>query len=211
MPQLLYQGHASFRLTADDGRVIYIDPYVGDGYDRPASLIVVTHNHGDHNRVRLCARAADCRVITSRDALANGRHQRFDIAGIDLEAVEAKNLLHSPKKCVGYIIRLDGVSLYHSGDTSTTAQMAQLASYQLDYALLCGDGKINMGPAEAARCARLIGARHNIMMHNQPGHLFNLAKAQRWDAPNKLIVQPGQEIELEPAPDADRFARSDGG
>jgi len=196
MPKLLYQGHASFRLTADDGRVIYIDPYAGTGYDRPAALILVTHDHGDHNRVRLCTQAPGCRVITSRDALAGGQHNTFDIDGIGVEAVEAKNLLHSPKKCVGYIVTLDGISLYHTGDTSKTAQMAHLAERHLDYALFCGDGKFNMSPAEAADCATLVAARHSILMHVQPGALFNLAKAQRWPVPNKLIIEPGQEIDL---------------
>ena len=40
MPKLLYQGHGSFRLTADDGRVIYVDPYAGEGYDAPNKLII---------------------------------------------------------------------------------------------------------------------------------------------------------------------------
>ena len=39
MPKLLYQGHGSYRLTADDGRIIYIDPYKGKGYDVPADVI----------------------------------------------------------------------------------------------------------------------------------------------------------------------------
>ena len=36
MPKLLYQGHGSFRLTGNDGFVIYVDPYAGEGYDIPA-------------------------------------------------------------------------------------------------------------------------------------------------------------------------------
>ena len=36
MAEILYQGHGSFRLTTSEGSVIYIDPYAGEGYDRPA-------------------------------------------------------------------------------------------------------------------------------------------------------------------------------
>ncbi len=43
MPLLLFQGHASLRLTANDGRVVYIDPYKGKGYDVPADIILITH------------------------------------------------------------------------------------------------------------------------------------------------------------------------
>ena len=196
MPKLLYQGHGSFRLTADDGRVIYVDPYAGEGYDKPADLILVTHQHGDHNQVQLCAKKGGCRVITNKEALAGGRHNSFDAGSIHIQAVEAKNLMHSPKTCVGYIITLDGLKIYASGDTSTTEQMKTFTDMSFDYAILCGDGFFNMGLKEAAECARLAGAKHNIIIHLRPGALFDRKKAERWDAPNKLIVEPGQEIVL---------------
>jgi hypothetical protein len=67
---------------------------------------------------------------------------------------------------------------------------------KLDYAILCGDGVYNMGLDEAAQCAELIQAKHNIIIHLEPGKLFNLEKEELWNAPNKLIVEPGQEINL---------------
>jgi len=137
-------------------------------------------------------------VITNREALAGGRHNSFDVSGIGVEAVEARNLMHSPKRCVGFIITIDSVTLYVSGDTSKTAQMAILPPRCLDYAVFCGDGLLNMGLLEAAECARLVGARHNMLYHMKPGSLFDRAKADRWDAPGKLIVEPGEEIELLP-------------
>ena len=39
MAEILYQGHGSFRLTTSGGAVIYVDPFAGDGYDRPADLV----------------------------------------------------------------------------------------------------------------------------------------------------------------------------
>ena len=56
MAKLYYQGHGSYRITAKDGRVIYIDPYAGDGYDLPADGILVTHQHHDHNKIELVTR-----------------------------------------------------------------------------------------------------------------------------------------------------------
>lgn len=196
MPKLLYQGHGSYRLTADDGRVIYVDPYAGEGYDVPADLILVTHQHSDHNQIHLCARKSTCRIITNEEALAGKKHNKFDVDGISIEAVEAKNLMHNPKKCVGYIIILEGVSIYASGDTSKTKQMETFAELKLDYAIFPGDGIFNMGLKESAECAHIIGAKHNIIVHFKPGKLFDREKADRWDAPNKLIVEPGQEITL---------------
>ena len=196
MTKLLYQGHGSYRLTANDGRIVYFDPYAGEGYDKPADLILVTHGHSDHNQVHLCAKKPNCRIITNVEALEGKRHNSFDMDGITVEAVEAKNLMHNPKKCVGYIIVIDGIKIYGTGDTSRTKQMETFAPMNLDYAILCGDGKFNMGLEEAAECAKLIGAKHNMIVHLKPGDLFDRKKAEKWEAPNKLIVEPGQEIDL---------------
>jgi len=196
MPKLLYQGHGSFRLTANNGRVIYVDPYAGGGYDLPADIILVTHQHGDHNKIKLCAQKSGCQIITNIEALADGKHNNFDVGGILIQAVKAKSVLHSPKKCVGYIITIDGVKIYASGDTSKMEQMETFAALKLDYSIFPGAGILSMGLKEAAECARLIGAKHNIIIHLRPGKLFDRAKAERWAAPNKLIVEPGEEIEL---------------
>ncbi|MBP5729041.1 MAG: MBL fold metallo-hydrolase, partial [Clostridia bacterium] len=45
--RLLFQGHGSLRIVTGEGKVIYIDPYSGQGYDLPADLILVTHGHQD--------------------------------------------------------------------------------------------------------------------------------------------------------------------
>jgi len=196
MPKLLYQGHGSYRLTTNDGRIIYVDPCVGEGYDAPASIILVTHQHPDHNKVQICRKAQGCRIITNKEALEGGKHNSFDVDGVAISAVEAKSLFHNPAVCVGYIITLDGVKVYASGDTSRTKQMETFAAMELDYAIFPGTGILSMGPKEAAECAALIGAKHNIIVHLRPGALYDRKKAEIWGAPNKLIVEPGQEIDL---------------
>ena len=196
MTKLLYQGHGSYRLTSNDSRVIYVDPNAGKGYDVPADLILVTHQHSDHNKTRLCAKKPECRIISNVEALEGGCHRSFALDGIEIQAVEAGNKKHDPRECVGYLITLDGIKLYASGDTSKTEQMASFAELELDYAILCGDGIFNMGAEEAAECARLIGAKSNILVHMKPGFLFSRRKAEKWTAPNKLIIEPGEEIEL---------------
>ena len=196
MPKLLFQGHGSLRLTTNDGHTIYIDPYAGEGYDVPADLILVSHQHGDHNQIDICTKKKDCKIITNSEALEGGKHNNFDIDGIQVQAVEASNKNHDPKECVGYIITIDGVKVYACGDTSKTNQMDDFPDYKLDYAILCGDGIYNMDSEEASECARIIQAKHNILIHESPGALFNLEIAEEWDAPNKLIIKPGEEIDL---------------
>ena len=196
MVKLLYQGHGSLRFTLCDGRVLYVDPFAGEGYDKPADVVLVTHGHYDHNKLELITQKVGCKVVTNKEALAGGRHNVFSFDGIEVEATEASNLLHNSKSCVGFIVTLDGVRIYCSGDTSKTVQMQEFVRKELDYALFCGDGVFNMGLKEAAECARLVGAKHNILIHVKPHALFDLSKAQKWGAPNKLIIQPGEEREL---------------
>ena len=196
MAKLLFQGHGSLRITAGDGRVIYVDPFDGEGYDRPASLILVTHQHEDHNEVGLCAQKLGCAIVTEAEALAGGKHNSFSFDGIEVQAVEAHNQNHKVEECVGYVITVDGVKIYVSGDTSRTKQMETFPALQLDYALLCGDGIYNMDPAEAAECARIIGAKRNILIHLGPGENFDAEKAKAWGAPNKLFLAHGEEISL---------------
>ena len=196
MAKLLYQGHGSFRLTTSAGVVMYIDPYAGKGYDLPADVILVSHQHDDHNQLNLITQKPGCTVISNVEALAGGKHNTFSLLGIEIEAVEANNKNHLPDQCVGFIITVDGKKLYISSDTSKTAQMASFAAKKLDYAFLCCDGFYNMGLEEAAECAQLIGARHNTPVHMKPGELFDKAIAEQFKAPNRLIVEPGEEIEL---------------
>ena len=42
MAKLLFQGHASCRITTHSGTVIYIDPFAGEGYDLPADLVLIS-------------------------------------------------------------------------------------------------------------------------------------------------------------------------
>ena len=194
--KLLYQGHGSYRITAADGRVIYIDPYAGDGYDKPADILLVTHQHEDHNKIELVTQKPGCKVITNVEALAGGKHNKFDVGGIVIEAVEACNSNHDPSQCVGFMLTVDGIKIYVASDTSRTKSMESYAERKLDYALLPIDGFYNMDLNEAADSAKLIGARVNIPVHMKPGELFDRERAEAFDAPGKRVVTPGEEIEL---------------
>ena len=197
MSKLLYQGHGSFRVTTNSGTVVFIDPYVGTGYDTPADIVLVTHQHDDHTQVNLITQKPDCVVISNFEALEGGKHNAFTLQDVKIEAVEAGcNKNHSLEDCVGYILTVDGLQLYFSGDTSKTPQMESLAERKLDYVFLCGDGFYNMGLEEAAECAKIIGAKHSVPVHLKPGELFDRDMAEQFDAPNRLIIEAGEEIDL---------------
>ena len=198
--KLLYQGHGSLRITTAEGKVIYIDPYAGDGYDASADLILVTHNHSDHNKVKLIRhKNKGCRTITWKEALVRGEYKTFDLDFATVEAVQAgNNKNHDIKSCVGWVITLSGgVTIYVSGDTSATDQMKELADRDLHYAFFCCDGVYNMDLDEAIACAKTVNARRSIPYHMAPGELFDRQRAERFDVPNRLIIPAGEEIILE--------------
>ena len=200
---LRYMGQASIRVTTAEGKVIYVDPFSGpdEDYAPAADLILVTHAHPDHNQVdRIENRNPDCRIITQDEALLDGIRQTFDLGYVRVEAVEAGyNQNHSVENCVGYILTFsNGASVYVTGDTSTTRQMPELAEREIDYAFFCCDGRFNMGLEEAAECARLVGAKHNIPYHMAPGaeNNFDREIAEQFQAENRMIVEPGEDIPI---------------
>ncbi len=197
---LLYQGHGSLRIVTGEGKVIYIDPYAGEGYDLPADLILITHGHQDHTAVNLIkSRNEDCQIITWKEALVKGEYKTFDLGYATVEAVQAgNNKNHSIRECVGWLITFpDGITLYATGDTSTTDQMKELAGRNIDYAFFVCDGIYNMDMKEAIACANLVKAKHSIPYHMAPGKLFDQKKAEQFDVPGRLIVPAGKEITLE--------------
>ena len=181
MAKLLYQGHGSFRLVSEKGTVVYVDPYVGEGYDMEADLVLVTHEHHDHNAVELVTVKEGARVL----------------GDITVHAVPAYNKNHDRSACVGYLIGVDHKRIYAAGDTSTTDFMEKLAGEHLDYALLPIDGVYNMDGREASRCADIIQAKHAIPIHMKPGGLFDRAVAETFQAEGRLILEPGECITLE--------------
>ena len=207
MAKMLYQGHGSYRLMLNDGTVVYVDPFAGEGYDAPADLILVTHEHFDHNQVEKMPHAPACAVVRARDVLpAPGDYRTVESHGVRITAVQACNKNHPIDKCVGMLIEMDGITFYASGDTSMTDDMrsGKLADAAIDYAAFCGDGRYNMDIAEASECARLVAARHSIPMHlvpmnnpNDASQFFSRETAEKLDVPGRIILEPGETLQLE--------------
>lgn len=157
MAILTYLGHNSFRLSSNDNRmVVYIDPYAGDDYTIPADLILVSHEHFDHNQTDLVQLKPFGKIMRAENFIQEGKYQTFNFHGLKVEGVPAENINHSIKECVGFVIEVDGVKLYFACDTSKTDYMHELAKRHLDYAFLPCDGKYNMDVKEASECAEII-------------------------------------------------------
>lgn len=194
MAELLYQGHGSFRICTAEGAVIYVDPYAGEGYDREADLVLVTHEHYDHNQVDLVHLKADGKIYRAADFLKDGTYGSMTACGVEIRSVEAYNQNHPKDQCVGFLMKVDGKLLYLAGDTSEKEEMKALAKEPIDYAFLPMDGIYNMDRKEAERCARIIGAAHTVPVHMKPGALFDEETAQAFQAEGKVVMKPGDTL-----------------
>jgi L-ascorbate metabolism protein UlaG (beta-lactamase superfamily) len=195
-----YLGHASVKIKTAQGKVIYIDPYAGTDYADSADVVLVTHQHSDHNAINLVKRKTACVTITNAQAIIGDAYQSFAIGEIQVDAVAAYNTdnnHHLKSSCVGYVLEFSGIKLYHAGDTGLIPEMADLAARKIDYALLPMDGMYSMTPEQAAQAVAMIQPKHAIPIHTMPPpDTYNDAIVARFTDPSKLVVRPGETIAL---------------
>ena len=193
---LTYIGHASVKIVAQDGSVLYIDPnyYKGD-YSDLADVILVTHQHDDHKPYYKVKLKEGGKQIENRDALVKGEYKKYEIGPFKIEAVAAGgNPNHDVRYCVGYLVTVDGFTIYHAGDTSKIEQMKDLSSRKIDYAMYPIDGIFNMDAVEATEVANLVGAKNNIPIHEFDSD--GSKKSDNFTPQGRLVLEYGQTIEL---------------
>lgn len=172
---LAWLGHDGFRLTAG-GKTIYIDPFQLTGNQPPADIILVTHAHFDHcspDDIDKISQPSTA-IITGADSAAklSGRittvkpGDRITCDTITVEAVPAYNTnkkFHPrANDWLGFIVTVDGVRIYHAGDTDHIPEMAAIKA---DIALLPVSGTYVMTAEEAAAAAIDIHPKVAVPMH----------------------------------------------
>jgi L-ascorbate metabolism protein UlaG (beta-lactamase superfamily) len=189
-------GHASVKIKTADGMVIYIDPYAGTDYADSADVVLITHQHSDHNKLSLIRQKKSCVVIQNIQAVQAGVYQSFTVGSLHVDAVPAYNSNHPKGVGVGYVLEFNGIKIYHAGDTGMIVEMAELTARRITYALLPMDGIYNMGPESAMEADSVIQPKYCIPIHTSPGG-FSEAIVARFIADNKLVLRPGETIGLE--------------
>lgn len=172
LSRLTWLKHASFLY---DGSVrIAFDPWELT-LDRPVDLILVTHGHTDHCDPDTVSRLAKERAtIVAASACAGqltGSVEALDAGGVTrvgdvtITATPAYNLTkpyHPRGEGVGFLVAVDGGTIFHAGDTDDIPETHGLAP---DVALLPVGGTYTMGVPEAVRAAREICSAIAIPMH----------------------------------------------
>jgi hypothetical protein len=196
-PSLKYIGHSFVKIKTTAGTVIYIDPYAVNDFTDSADVVLVTHEHSDHNDLSRVKQRSTCRVIRAVNALIAGTYQTFVIGDVTITGVPAYNNNHPVNACVGFVIEFDGMKVYHAGDTGLITEMANLATQHITYAMLPMDAVYTMTPANATLAAARIQALHDIPIHTMaPPDTYSDSYASQFSSPNKMIVKPGVTIEL---------------
>lgn len=175
LKNLRWLGHDAFLLQAG-GKSIYFDPFqLGPGLP-PADLICISHEHYDHcspadvlkiqqpsTLIVTEARAA-AKLTGKVMTLAPGEHR--EVEGVTIETVPAYNTnkrFHpQANRWLGFILTVDGVRVYHAGDTDYTPEMGKIRA---DLVLLPVSGTYVMTAEEAAQAALAIGPKIAVPMH----------------------------------------------
>jgi L-ascorbate metabolism protein UlaG (beta-lactamase superfamily) len=173
--ELQWLGHASFRISHKEA-VIYIDPWKLKDSPRDATVVLVSHSHGDHYSPDDIEKvsAADTVLIATADVVAKERRGEpaaagltIDLGGVRIKCVPAYNVNKQfhPKSnnWVGFVIELGGKRIYYAGDTDLTEEMKALEN--IDVALLPVGGKYTMDAAEAAEAVGHIKPHRAIPYH----------------------------------------------
>ena len=174
-----YVGHSCFIFTGS--KKIVIDPMpLGDDID--ADIVLLTHAHSDHmgchpekfRRVYAIHELASWLSARGVDAVGmnlGGTVKDGDISLTMVHAEHSSSLMENGQPVYmgepcGFIIQMDGLTIYHAGDTGLFSDMKLIRSlYHPDVALLPAGGCYTMGPDEAMMAAEFVAAPLIIPMH----------------------------------------------
>lgn len=197
-------GHSSVKVWAEDV-VIYIDPRNLSESLHDATLVLVTHSHGDHYQPADIARVSGPKTLFTAppdvvalygkgQAIAPGQTIQFD--GFSVTAVPAYNTNkpNHPKSnnWVGYIIEIASKRIYAAGDTDLIEEMKTLGD--IDVAILPAGGTYTMNAQEAAEATKYIKPLLAIPYHwgQNVGTLSDAERFAEMAACNVKIMSVGE-------------------
>jgi L-ascorbate metabolism protein UlaG (beta-lactamase superfamily) len=216
--ELTFLGHACVFLKGE--RSVLIDPYIPEGAPLPEpDIIAVTHGHADHlgETVRMkkptVAINELAKYLKSKGVPAEGMNYggTLTLDGVFFRMVPAVHSSWIEEAGIGcngggsagFVISMDGVRIYHAGDTALFSDMRLIGElYHPDVALLPIGGRFTMGPEEALIAARYIGAPLVIPIHyntwpviEQDALQFQAALERTTDIRVRVLA-PGSTLEI---------------
>jgi len=178
--EIKFLGHASWKIKTG-GKTIYLDPYEGD-YSEKADVILSSHHHDDHCKTDKIKQAQkpgtkiiapeECgkKLGTKVTSLKPGDSTK--IGDVTIEAVEAYNYkrfrspgtpFHPRGIGVGYLLKAEGKTVYHAGDSDFIEEMKEIKD--VDLLLIPSGGTYTMDNPEAAEATIQINPKKVVPMH----------------------------------------------
>ena len=220
--QCTWLGHSCVLLRGT--KKVLIDPFVPEGSvaSTTPDIVAVTHGHHDHLgeavalKKPVVAIGEIARYLQAQGVPAEGMNLggTITVGGVSFTMTPA---VHSAGidtaagslpggAAAGYVIRMDGVSVYHAGDTALFSDMKLIGElYHPDIAFLPIGGRYTMGTREAMMAANFIGAKTVIPIHYNTWDRiaadpvpFKTALERTTDLTVK-IPKPGESIEVSPS------------
>lgn len=181
--RIRWLGHSGFEITGS--RTVVIDPFLTGNPKAPhgpegvkaCHVLLVSHEHADHqgDAEAILRRTGGTLVGVHEMAVAyeakGCKSEGMNIGGtleVNGVRVNVVNALHSSpgSREVGYIVELDGKTLYHLGDTGLFGDLELYARFfKIDLAMVPIGDRYTMGPRSAAEAVRMIKAKKVIPMH----------------------------------------------
>lgn len=203
---ITWLGHASFRIQTTS-KVIYIDPWKLPGkFGGDGDVVLVTHDHYDHlspNDIRKALKKGGkvmmpqcCRDKYPHADIYVLPYTKHHWEGLDIYVTAAYNVdkrFHTREMGhVGYIIEVDGVKVYHTGDCDAFPHMRDLTA---DIMLLPVSGTYVMDPLDAVNAVEMVKPQVAIPMHWGDPQVVGT----RQDAEKFKSLAPCEVVILEPA------------
>ncbi len=187
MTKITWLGHAAFKIESGS-LTILIDPWIkGNPVSSlkshkeisKADLVFVTHDHEDHgfrDAIRICRRtkatfvgvyelANKARWKLVRKTVGGNIGGEVDINGIRVYFAPAWHSSNIAAPC-GFIIKTQGIILYHTGDTGFYSDMEYLGKlYDIDIMMLPICSNFMMGIREAIWAVEKVKPKRVVPMH----------------------------------------------
>ncbi|MGP1347549.1 MAG: metal-dependent hydrolase [Phycisphaerales bacterium] len=185
-----FLGHSGF-LIKGKSHAVAIDPFLTGNpvaVQSPDQVkcthLAISHGHADHYgpdtlaiaKANNAAVHAPYEICEHLNAQGHENTQPMNPGGrvaTDFGAIALTHAIHSSSyqgqymgNATGVIVQMDGVTVYHAGDTALFSDMKLIGDlYRPTVAILPIGDRFTMGPEDATRAARLISPRIAIPCH----------------------------------------------